>query len=67
MKRSDFLKKKGVKESPDAMYCLTFWRKKIPFSNMEKLIIEIETGILPQEFIYDIGKLIEKYEKIRLS
>ena len=57
---------KGVKYT-DAMYVICFWHEKIPFSNIEKAVIEIETGPLPKQFFYDVGKLVEKYEKIRLS
>jgi hypothetical protein len=51
----------------DAMYCIGFHREKIPYSNIEKMVIEIETGHLPDEFVYDVGKLIVKYERKRLK
>jgi hypothetical protein len=47
----------------DAEFCLSFKRDKIPFSNMEKTTIEIESGHLPDEFIYAIGELIKKHNK----
>ena len=45
----------------EAMYAILIERKHIPWSNMEELILRIETLPLPIEFVYEVGKLVEKY------
>jgi hypothetical protein len=49
-------------ETKECMFCVGFYREKIPFSNIEKMVIEIETLHLPNEFVYEIGDLIRKYQ-----
>jgi hypothetical protein len=45
----------------EAMFAIMIERKRIPWSNMEELILHIETLPLPIDFVYDVGKLVEKY------
>jgi len=51
----------------DAIYAMSISRETIPYSNIEKTTLEIETGHLPIEFMRDVGRLIAKYEKKRLK
>jgi hypothetical protein len=51
------------KKSNDAMWCISFHRKTIPYSNIEGLTIEIETLHLPDEFVREVAQLINKYVK----
>jgi hypothetical protein len=45
----------------EAMFAIMIERKQIPWSNMEELTLHIETLPLPIDFVYDVGKLVEKY------
>jgi hypothetical protein len=59
--------KKEEKDTIHPTFCVNFHREFIKGSSTEKLVIEIETLPLPNQFVFDIEKLIEKYLKKRNS
>jgi hypothetical protein len=59
----NFFRRIFKKKPNDAMWCVSFHRNKIPYSNIEGLTIEIETLHLPDEFVKDVTLLINKYIK----
>jgi len=42
-------------------YCVTRTTKDIPYSNIKKTILEIESAPLPHQFFLDVYKLLDKY------
>ena len=44
-------------------FCIDMERSDIPLSNIKRLTLNIESIYLPDEFVYDVGKLIVKYHK----
>ena len=46
----------------DAEYAMFIKREVVPYSNIHKLTIDIESFRLPDDFLYEVANLIGKYK-----